>query len=222
MKVPVETAPFLVPALMAFAGCTTGMAVQPLSKAEVERIIIQEKIERVSNIEQQPQDDGTVGLLVTGNLRETSFAGCMADRVDIELIRSGQGWSISSKNTFAEVALVPCKEAENTGFASVDGDFSAGQLDQAAHYLRQLLAGSIPPEMVSSESSELRDAVKFVDLHEVQSVFRHENGGVEFQIVSSAISPRLLGIRLSIAKGQLERVSLNADNSIEVVEGDAP
>ncbi len=222
MKFPVRTAPFLAPTLIAFAGCTTGMAVQqPLSKAEIERILVQEKIERGASVEQQPQDDGTVGLLVTSNRRDTSFAGCMVDRADIELTRSDQAWSISSKNDFVEVALVSCDEAEDTGFASVEGDFSVEQLDQAVRYLRQLLAGSLSPEMISAESTELRTAVESVDLHELQSVFMHENGDIEFQVVSSAISPRLLGIRISVAKGQLKQVYLNADNSIEVVESHA-
>lgn len=205
----------LLAALMSLPGCASNVIVQ-LSKSELERVLIEEKIEHVSSVEQQGQDDGTVILLVTSNRRETGSLGCMVDRADIELRWSELGWVVDSRSDVSLMSLIPCGEAGNTGFASVEGNVSPERLDQSVRYLRQLLRGSLSPELISG-SSELKDSINSVDVYELQSVFVHEDGDIEFQIVSKAILPRLLGVRLSIKDGHLERAQLNADNSVEIV-----
>ena len=144
---------------------------EPLNEAEIKKILIQEELKADSRVEQQPQDDGTVSLLVTSNIRETTFAGCLAERADLELMRSAQGWSVSSRSDTSKVALVPCVEAGDTGFASIESDFPPKHLDQSVRHLRQLIEGSLTPNLVFG-SSELKEAVKSVDLHEVQAPLR--------------------------------------------------
>lgn len=214
MKTIVRSAAFLA-VLVQLPGCVANSAMQELSKADLDRILIGENIENVSSVEQQTQDDGTIVLLVTRNRHETSFSGCVVDRTDIELRRSEQGWIVGSRSDFSQMALISCSEARNTGFASIEGNISPKSMDQSVRYLRQLVSGSLSQELISG-SSELRSSIKSVDMHEVQSVFVHENGDIEFQVVSKSILPRLLGIRLSIKNGRLEHVYLNADNSIEI------
>lgn len=206
-----------VAALIPLPGCASNLTMkEALRSSELERILIKEGIEHVSSVEQQAQDDGTVILLVASNRRKTGFSGCIVDQTDIELRRSEQDWVVNSRSDVSLISLVPCSEAGNTGFASIEGNVSPEDLDQSVRYLRRLLRGSLSPNLISG-SSELEGSIKSVDIHDLQSVFVHENGDIEFQIVSKAILPRLLGVRVSMKGGHLERIHLNADNSVEIV-----
>jgi len=187
-----------------------------LTKEQVNKILAEEKIGRVSSVEQQPQDDGTVSLLVASNLRETSFAGCVADRTDIEVVRSGEGWIVNSMSDLVQLSLVSCDKARNARFAYISGNYSDEKVGRAAGYLKDLISGSLGAELISG-SHELKEAVKDVRLDEVHWVFI-KGDDIEFQVLSDALAPRLLGIRFSIEDGRLKRVHLNDDNSIEVVQ----
>lgn len=204
--------------LMSFSGCASSVEMQTLlSKDQVKRILAEEKIKRVTNVEQQPQDDGTVSLLVDSNLRETSFSGCLFDRIDLEVVQSGGKWVVNSMSEHAQLLLVSCDKARDAPSVYISGDYSDEKVGKAVSYLKDMLSGSLTTELILS-SQELQDAVKDVGLDDVHSMLI-EGNDIEFQVLSKALVPRLLGIRFSIEGGQLKGVSLNDENSIEVTEG---
>ena len=199
-----------------FSGCASGLDSQEvLTKAQVEKVIAQEKIERVSGFEQQPQDDGSVILLVTGNLRETDFGGCLSDHTDIEVRWMGQEPVVSSMSDSVQLSLSHCNTADRASFLFVNGSYDDQALAVAVRYLRMLLAGTLSSMSISG-SQELKNALKKVAMNDVSSISVND-GSVEFQVLSRALAPRLLGVRFSIQGQRLKNITLNADNSIEVV-----
>jgi hypothetical protein len=114
------------------------------------------------------------------------------------------------------LSFTSCDKANKAKFAYVGGDHSDEKVVRSVGYLKELVSGSLAPALISG-SLELKDVVKEVGLDDVHWVFI-KNDGVEFQVLSRAIAPRLLGIRFSIEGGQLKRVHLNDDNNVEVVE----
>lgn len=210
--------PILAVAILPIPGCSSGSTVaRSLSKEQVAKILAAEGIGQIAIVEQQPQSDGTIALLVESNRRATAFGGCLADRSDLEVVlNSGGGWVVSSISRQIELSLFGCEKANTVSAAHVSGHYSEDKVGRAVSYFNKMISGALQDEMLIGPT-ELKCAAKDVRLGDVQGIII-QGDDVEFQVVSESLLPRLLGIRFSFDNERLEAVYLNDTNSIEVVE----
>lgn len=196
-------------------GCAhSAVTNSPVDENDVKIMLAAENIRQVHQVEQCPQDDGSVVLLVTSNLRRTGFQGCVADRADIEVVRSSGGWVVNSMSDGVKLSLSPCRTSGEMRFVEFSGKYSDPEISQSVMYFRQLVAGSIPARLISG-SQELKNVLPELKVDDLISMsFR--NGDTEFQVLSRQIAPRLLGIQFRAEKGRLTQVGLTDSNAVEV------
>lgn len=196
-------------------GCAHGAGKATLAESEVSALLAGEEIAEVRNVEQLPQEDGSVTLLVTGKLRATGFGGCAATRSDLDIERSEGRWVVKSMSEHERLSLAPCSKAGDAVFANLSGNYSDSEFSAAVGHLRRLVAGSIEPRLISG-SAELKDALIDLRLDDLTAILTR-TPGVEFQFLSKRISPRLLGVRIVLDDGRLKHVQLVDGDSLEVI-----
>ena len=199
--------------ILFFLGCGSK---GPLAKNDVESVLREAGIEHVSTVEQLPQDEGSVTLIVDSDARSTSFSGCVRKRTDIEVVRSDSGWATHSMSDHVQLALSACRATVASRYVLVDGSYTDERVDESLVYLKSLIGGSVATNYVFGSPS-LKQAVGNIDLADISGVLIRD-GYVEFQFMSKALAPQLLGVRVLVEHGRLKAIYLNGDNGASVVD----